>query len=224
MFGVDYSETFAPVARLDTIRMLLALAAQRGWIIYQMDVMLAFLNEYLEEEIYVEQPEGFSVQGQEEKFYRLKNALYGLKQAPRSWYSRINAHLINLGFEKSLSEFTLYIKKVDNEILVVSLYVDDLLVTGSTKELIDEFKERMKDAFEMTDLGRKSFFLGMQVQQNGIEIFVSKTKYAKEILKKFKMEGCKSTATPMNQKEMFTKEDGAEKVDERMYRNKERCS
>lgn len=150
--------------------------------------------------------------------------MYGLKQAPRSWYSRINAHLINLGFEKSLSEFTLYIKKVDNEILVVSLYVDDLLVTGSTKELIDEFKERMKDAFEMTDLGRKSFFLGMQVQQNGIEIFVSKTKYAKEILKKFKMEGCKSTATPMNQKEMFTKEDGAEKVDERMHRNKERCS
>ena len=165
MFGVDFSETFAPVARLDTIRMVLALAAQKGWVIHQMDVKLAFLNAYLEEEIFVEQPEGFAFQGQEEKVYQLKKALYGLKQAPRTWYSRIDAHMVDLGFKKSLSEFTLYIKKVDDEILVVSLYVDDLLVTGSSKKLIDKFKEEMKDAFEMTDLGRITFFLGIEVQQ-----------------------------------------------------------
>ncbi|KAK2426495.1 hypothetical protein QL285_025158 [Trifolium repens] len=130
IFGVDFSETFAPVARLDTIRLLFALAAQNGWVIHQMDVKSAFLNGYLEEEIFVEQPEGFIVQGHEEKVYKLNKALYGLKQAPRSWYSRIDAHLVNLGFEKSPSEFTLYVKKVDNEVLVVSLYVDDLFVTG----------------------------------------------------------------------------------------------
>ncbi|KAH9780091.1 hypothetical protein KPL71_007943 [Citrus sinensis] len=118
MFGVDFSETFAPIARLDTIRMSLALAAQQGWVIHQMDVKSAFLNGYLEEEIFVEQPEGFVFPGQEEK--------------------------------------------ADNEILVVSLYVDDLLVTGSSKKLIDRFKEEMKDVFEMTDLGRMTFFLGMQ--------------------------------------------------------------
>ncbi|CAL5368182.1 unnamed protein product [Camellia sinensis] len=198
---------------------LLALAAQKGWVIHQMDVKSAFLNGYLEEEIFVEQPEGFAFQGQEEKVYRRKKALYGLKQAPRSWYSRIDAHLVNLGFEKSLSESTLYIKKADDEILVVSLYVDDLLVTGSSKELIDKFKEEMKDVFEMTDLGRMTFFLGMQVHQKQNEIFLCQHKYAKEILKKFNMQECKPTATPMNQKEKFCKEDGAEKVDERLYRS-----
>ena len=184
-----------------------------------MDVKSAFLNGYLEEEIFVEQPEGFVVQGQEEKVYRLRKALYGLKQAPRSWYSRIDAHLVNLGFKKSLSESTLYVKKTDGEMLVVSLYVDDLLVSGSSGEHIDKFKEEMKDAFEMTDLGRMTFFLGMQVDQKQNEIFLCQEKYANEILKKFNMEGCKPTAIPMNQKEKFCKEDGAEKVDEKLYRS-----
>ncbi|KAH9715909.1 hypothetical protein KPL71_021251 [Citrus sinensis] len=184
MFGVDFSETFAPVARLDTIRMLLALPAQR-----------------------------------EEKVYRPKKALYSLKQAPRSWYSRIDTHLVNLGFEKSLSESTLYIKKAGNEIVVVSLYIDDLLVTRSSKKLIDMFKEEMKDVFEITDLGRMTFFLGMQVHQKENEIFLCQQKYAKEVLKKFNMVECKPTATPMNQNEKFCKEDGAEKMDERLYRS-----
>ena len=96
-----------------------------------MDVNLAFLNRYLKEEIFVEQPEGFVFQGQKKTEYRLKKALYGLKQAPRSWYSRIDSHLINLGFEKSLSEFTLHVRKVDDETIVVSLYVDDLFVIVS---------------------------------------------------------------------------------------------
>ncbi|XP_071916242.1 uncharacterized mitochondrial protein AtMg00810-like [Coffea arabica] len=199
--------------------MLLALAAQKGWLIHQLDVKSAFLNGYLEEEIFVEQPKGFAVQEKENKVYHLKKALYGLKQAPRSWYSRIDAHLMNLGFEKSLSEFTLYIKKVDGEIVVISLYVDDLLVTGSSKELIDKFKKEMEDVFEMTDIGMMSFFLGMEIQQKQNEVFLCQQKYAKEVLKNFNMEGCKSTATPMNQKEKFCKEDGAEKVDEEPYRS-----
>ncbi|WVZ15253.1 hypothetical protein V8G54_012819 [Vigna mungo] len=219
MFGVDFSETFAPVARLDTIRLLLALAAQKGWLIHQLDVKSAFLNGYLEEEIFVEQPEGFALQGQEDKVYLLKKALYGLKQAPRSWYSRIDAHLMSLGFVKSLSEYTLYIKKVNKDILMISLYVDDLFVTGNCKEMIDKFKEEMENVFEMTDLGKMTFFLGMQVQQKKNEIFVCQEKYAKEVLMKFNMGECKSAATPMNQKEKFCREDGAEKVDEKLFRS-----
>jgi hypothetical protein len=133
VFGVDFSETFAPVARLDIIRLLLAVAAQKNWKVYQLDVKSVFLNGYLQEEIYIEQPRGFEVRGQEEKVYLLKKALYGLKQAPRAWYNIIDDHLHKLGFVKSLSEATLYVKGADANLIIVSVYVDDLLVTGSNK-------------------------------------------------------------------------------------------
>ncbi|RVW50135.1 Retrovirus-related Pol polyprotein from transposon RE1 [Vitis vinifera] len=219
VFGVDFSETFAPVARLDTIRMLLALTAQKGWKTYQLDVKSAFLNGYLQEEIYVEQPEGFQVKGQEEKVYLLKKALYGLKQAPRAWYSRIDEHLQSLGFVKSPSEATLYVKGTDANLIVVSVYVDDLLVTGSNEKLVKEFKAEMLKVFEMTDLGLMSYFLGMEVKQDHDGVFISQKKYAKEILNKFHMDDCKRTSTPMNQKEKFSKDDGTEKVDESQYRS-----
>jgi hypothetical protein len=137
-----------------------------------MDVKAAFLNGYLEEEIFMEQPEGFVIQGEEEKVYLLKKALYGLKQAPRAWYNRIDAHLLDLDFTKSLSEFTLYLRKINDELLAVSLYVNDLLVTGSNMEQIDVFKREMKNVFKMTDLGKMTFFLGMEVQQKQNEIFI----------------------------------------------------
>jgi hypothetical protein len=126
--------------------------------------------------------------------------------------------LLDLGFTKSLSEFTLYLRKINDELLVVSLYVDDLLVTGSNMEKIDVFKREMKNVFEMTDLRKMTFFLGMEVQQKQNEIFICQQKYAKEILKKFNMEECRSTATPMNQKEKFCKEDEDAKIDETLYR------
>ncbi|XP_049369398.1 uncharacterized protein LOC125834277 [Solanum verrucosum] len=126
------------------------------------------------EEIYVEQPEGFSVPGHEDMVYLLKKALYRLKQAPRSWYSRIDNHLLGLGFEKSLSESTLYVKKKNN--------------TG----LIEEFKEEMMKVFEMTDLGEMTYFQGMEIKQTQNEVFVCHKKYMKEILKRFRMEECKS--------------------------------
>ncbi|RVW87111.1 Retrovirus-related Pol polyprotein from transposon TNT 1-94 [Vitis vinifera] len=177
----------------------LVVKGTKGWKTYQLDVKSAFLNGYLQEEIYVEQPEGFQVKGQEEKVYLLKKALYGLKQAPRAWYSRIDEHLQSLGFVKSPSEATLYVKGTDANLIVVSVYVDDLLVT---------------------DLGLMSYFLGMEVKQDHDGVFISQKKYAKEILNKFHMEDCKRTSTPMNQKEKFSKDDGAEKVDESQYRMK----
>ncbi|XP_020263962.1 uncharacterized protein LOC109839911 [Asparagus officinalis] len=151
--------------------------------------------------------------------YLLKKALYGLKQAPRAWYSRIDVHLLSLGFVKSLSEATLYVKHKDDDILIVSLYVDDLLVTGNNIMLVEEFKQEMMQVFEMTDLGLMTYFLGMEVKQGKNEVFICQKKYAKEILKKFQMEECKTVSTPMNQKEKLSKEDGDDKTDEGYYRS-----
>ncbi|KAG8492727.1 hypothetical protein CXB51_010487 [Gossypium anomalum] len=197
-YGLDYIETFAPVARLDTIRLLIALAAQKQWKIHQLDVKSAFLNGFLEEEIYIDQPQGFVVSGKEQMVYKLKKALYGLKQAPRAWYTRIDSYLLSLGFERSISEPTLYVKKKQAETqLIVSLYVDDLLVTGGDRSMLADFKAKMKDMFEMSDLGQMIYFLGMEVQQTHSGIFLGQKTFAVKILSKFSMENCKPTSTPM---------------------------
>jgi len=172
------------------------------------------LNGFLQEEIYVEQPEGYIKEGEEDKICLLKKALYGLKQAPRVWYSRIDEHLQNLGFAKSFSESTLYVKQNGANILIISLYVDDLLVTGNNTSFVEKFKQEMMEVFEMTDLGLMTFFLGMEIMQDEHEVFICQKKYAKEILKKFKLEECKEMSTPMNQKEKLCKEDGTDKIDQ----------
>ncbi|KAJ8764618.1 hypothetical protein K2173_006700 [Erythroxylum novogranatense] len=128
-------------------------------------------------------------------------------------------HLLKLGFEKSLSESTLYVKNVGSNIVIISLYVDDLLVTGNNAAKIGEFKKEMMKVFEMTDLGEMNYFLGIEIKQTQNEVFICQKKYLKEILKRFRMGECKSVNTPMNQKEKLQKEDGAERVDEGVYRS-----
>ena len=130
-YGVDYKETFAPVARYDTIRLLFVLAAQNSWHIHQLDVKSAFLNGFVDKEIYVEQPDGVVAPSKEDYVYLLRKALYGLKQAPRAWYETMDKHLTKLGFVRSQSETTLYVKTDDFQLLIVSFYVDDMLVTGN---------------------------------------------------------------------------------------------
>ncbi|KAG7640275.1 Zinc finger CCHC-type superfamily [Arabidopsis suecica] len=196
-YGVDYLETFAPVSRYDTIRTIMAIAAQQGWKLFQMDVKSAFLNGDLEEEVYIEQPPGFIEEKEEGKVLKLHKALYGLKQAPRAWYGRIDGYFIKNGFERSINDAAFYVKKTSKEILVVSLYVDDIIVTGSNVKEIERFKEEMKNEFEMTDLGELSYFLGMEVNQDDEGIFLSQENYAKKLLKKFGMQECKSVSTPL---------------------------
>ncbi|KAL0319934.1 UNVERIFIED_CONTAM: Retrovirus-related Pol polyprotein from transposon TNT 1-94 [Sesamum radiatum] len=217
--GIDYTETFAPVARLDTIRALVAIAANKNGKIYQMDVKSAFLNGYIDEEIYVEQPQGFIAKGYEEKVLRLKKALYGLKQAPRAWYSRIDNYFMDRGFRRSLSEPTLYVKRQGNDTLIVSLYVDDLIYTGNNEKMIHDFKEDMMKTFEMSDLGLMHFFLGIEINQEKEGIFICQKKYTETLLKKFKMESCKTVTTPLVTGEKYKKEDGSEKVDGSIYRS-----
>lgn len=195
--GIDYTEVFAPVARWDTIRSLLAVAAQRGWCVYQLDVKSAFLYGELKEEVYVDQPEGFVKIGEEDKVYRLKKALYGLKQAPRAWFSRIESYFKKEGFQKSAYDHTLFLKRSNEKILVVSLYVDDLIFAGNDEVMCAEFKSSMQNEFEMTDLGKMKFFLGVEIYQGDDGIHISQTKYAKEILERFGMENCNSVKNPI---------------------------
>ncbi|KAL4369158.1 hypothetical protein GQ457_05G011330 [Hibiscus cannabinus] len=183
--GIDYDEVFAPVARIDTIRLLTAVAAQNKWKIYQMDVKSAFLNGYLEEEVYIEQPPRYIKQGQEDKVYRLTKALYGLKQAPRAWNTRIDEYFPENEFIKSPYEHTLYTKKnEDDDIMIVCLYVDDMIFTGNNPGMFHDFKKAMTKEFEMTDIGEMSYFLGVEVKQLKEGIFLSQKKYAEQILNK----------------------------------------
>lgn len=195
--GVDYNEVYAPVARWDTIRILLAMAAQRGWCVYQLDVKSVFLYGVLEEEIYVDQPEGFVKRGEENKVYRLKKALYGLKQAPRAWFSRIESYFKREGFQKSNYDHALFLKKNGDKLLLVSLYVDDLLYAGSDEHMCTEFKLSMQKEFEMTDLGKMKFFLGVEVSQSKDGIHLCQKKYAKEVLERFKMWSCNAVKNPI---------------------------
>ena len=143
---------------------MIAIAARKGWRVYQLDVKSAFLNGFLEEEIYVKQSDGFAIKRHEDEVYLLKKALYGLKQAPRAWYSKIDEQLKQHCFIKSLNEATLYIKGDEISFVIVSLYVDDLLVIRSNEELVRKFKEDMKQTFEMTYLGKMAYFLGMEIK------------------------------------------------------------
>jgi len=192
-------------------------AALKGWSVFQLDVKSTFLHGDLNETIYVEQPPGFVKKGEEEKVYRLKKALYGLKHAPRAWYSKIDSYFTNEGFTKSPSEYTLYVKKnCKGDLLIVSLYVDDLIFTGNCAQMFSEFKSSMKKNFDMTDLGKMSFFLGVEVKQSEEGISMSQAKYAREILSRFRMENCKPVLSPIVPGSKLSK--GGEKVDETYYK------
>ncbi|KAL0355686.1 UNVERIFIED_CONTAM: Retrovirus-related Pol polyprotein from transposon RE1 [Sesamum radiatum] len=216
---VDYEEVFAPVARLETIRLLIALAAQNRWPIHQMDVKSAFLNGTLEEEVYVKQPEGFSVIGHENKVLKLKKALYGLKQAPRAWYSRLDNYLQKNGFSRCLHEYALYVKKDKGDILYICIYVDDLILTGNNQHMYENFKKVMAQEFEMSDMGLMSYYLGLEVKQRSDGIFISQEAYARETLKKFKMKECNPVTTPIECGVKLSKDDGARKVDSTTFRS-----
>ena len=184
LHGVDYTEVFAPVACMETIWLVVAFAAQRKWTIYQLDVKSAFLHGKLNEEVFVEKPCGYVQKEHEKKVYKLKKALYGLKQAPRIWYSYIEAYFMQEGFEKCDYEHTLFIKtRKEGKVLIVSLYVDDLLFTRNDELMFIEFKNSMNDEFDMTDLGKMRYFLGLEVLQRSNGVFITQKKYALEVLK-----------------------------------------
>jgi hypothetical protein len=194
--GIDYDEIFAPVARYSSIKIIISLAAVFGWKLHQMDVKTAFLNGEVEQEVYIEQPEGFIIHDKRSHVCKLKKALYGLKQAPRAWYGRIDSFLQSLGFSKSIADPNLYIKIIQNHPVLLVLYVDDLFLTRE-ETLIAQTKRELSEEFEMKDLGLMHYFLGLEVWQKPGDIFLSQSKCAIDILRRFGMMDCKSMTTPM---------------------------
>ncbi|GAA0156760.1 hypothetical protein LIER_38340 [Lithospermum erythrorhizon] len=159
--------------------MIIGLAAQKGWKLFQLDVKFAFLQGELDEEVFVAQPQGYIVKGKEDQVYKPHKALYGLKQTPRAWYNRIENHFVKENFKKYSSEQTLFTKRnKEGKIIIVSVYVDDLIYTSDDEKLIAEFKMSMLKEFDMTDIGNMSYFLGSEVKQSEKGVFISQRQYA----------------------------------------------
>ncbi|KAF5794275.1 putative RNA-directed DNA polymerase [Helianthus annuus] len=217
--GIDVEEVFAPVARLETVRLILALAVKEGWKVYHLDVKSAFLNGELAEEVYVQQPVGFEVKGQEQKVYKLNRALYGLKQAPRAWNARLDKTLKQMGFEKCPQEHAIYKKQSGKSLLIVGVYVDDLLVTGSNHKEVTIFKAQMMKEYEMSDLGLLSYYLGIEVEQSEGSMTISQTSYAKRIIEAAGMGDCNAAMYPMEPKLKLTKDEDGESVNETQFRS-----
>jgi hypothetical protein len=160
--GIEYEETFAPIARYTSIRTIIDLAAKMKWKLHQIDIKTDFLNGVIEEEVYIEKPQGFEVEDRKSHVCKLKKALYGLKQAPRAWYGRIDSFLMSLGFTKSKAYSNLYFKVMNDEPVILLLYVDDLFLTGE-ENLIIECKKKCASEFEMKYLSLMHYFLGLEV-------------------------------------------------------------
>ncbi|GAU50018.1 hypothetical protein TSUD_331710 [Trifolium subterraneum] len=217
--GIDFNEVFAPVARMETIRLVTALAHHNNWLMHQMDVKCAFLNGPLDEEVYVVQPPGFTSKEDEFKVYKLHKALYGIKQAPRAWNKRIDKFLGDIGFSKCVTEHGVYVKNcAEKGTIILCLYVDDLLITGSNEAHIREFKVDMMREFEMTDLGHISYFLGIEFQRTSEGLILHQKKYASEILKRFEMDQCNPALTPSEPRLQLSRETEEKDVDSTEYR------
>ena len=221
--GVDYDEVFAPVARIETIQLVIAIAASNAWEIHHLDVKTAFLHGELKEDVYVTQPEGFLITGKERTVYKLKKALYGLRQAPRAWNVKLNGILQELGFKRCSKEPSLYRKDKKKHVLIVVVYVDDLLVTGSSYQDILEFKKDMSKRFEMIDLGKLTYYLGIEVHQHETGISLRQDIYAAKILEEAGMSSCNSTSVPMDINVKLSKATHERGINERDYRRSIGC-
>ncbi|GJR66568.1 putative ribonuclease H-like domain-containing protein [Tanacetum coccineum] len=217
--GIDYDEVFAPVARIEAIRLFLAFASFMGFIVYQMDVKSAFLYGTIDEEVYVSQPPGFVDPDHPTKVYKVVKALYGLHQAPRAWYATLSTFLVKHGYRRGTIDKTLFIRRNKKDIMLVQVYVDDIIFGSTNKSWCDEFEALMQSRFQMSSMGELTFFLGLQVKQNKGGIFISQDKYVAEILKKFDLVNVKAAITPMETKLPLTKDEEALDVDVHLYRS-----
>lgn len=197
-FGVDYQETFAPVAKLNTIRVLLSLAANLDWKLQQLDVKNAFLNGDLEEEVYMDLPPGFDIDKYDGKVCKLKKSLYGLKQSPRAWFGRFSKAVCKQGYTQAQTDHTMFYRHSQGKITILIVYVDDIIVTGDHHEEIERLKQALGKEFEIKDLGTLRYFLGMEVARSRTGISVCQRKYVLDLLKETGMLGCKPSDTPIS--------------------------
>ncbi|GKC67375.1 retrovirus-related pol polyprotein from transposon TNT 1-94 [Tanacetum coccineum] len=215
--GIDYDQTYAPVARLESIQILLALACEKAFKLYQMDVKSAFLNGFINEEVYVAQPLGFIDFEKLNYVYKLKKALYDLKQAHKAWCDRIKAFLVKHEYSMGMVNNKLFTKKSKTHLTIVQIYVDEIIFGFKCQNLCDDFEKIMHGEFEISMIGELSFFLGLQIKQINDGIFFNQSKYIKEMLKKFEMEDSKPTKTLMSTEIKLTKDDEADSIDNNKY-------
>ncbi|GJW72526.1 putative ribonuclease H-like domain-containing protein [Tanacetum coccineum] len=217
--GIDYDEVFAPIARIEAIRLFLAFASYMGFTIYQIDVKSAFLYGTIEEEVYVHQPPGFVDHAHPNKVYKVIKALYGLHQAPRAWYETLSSFLMENGFKRGTIDKILFIKKNKSDIMLVQVYVDDVIFGSTKKSICTEFKDCMHKRFQMSSMGELTLFLGLQVKQQPDGIFISQDKYVADILKKFDFWSIRTATTPIESNKPLGKDEDGEDVDVHVYKS-----
>ncbi|GJX66189.1 putative ribonuclease H-like domain-containing protein [Tanacetum coccineum] len=217
--GIDYDEVFAPVARIEAIRLFLAFASFMGFHVYQMDVKSAFLYGTIKEEVYVHQPSGFVDPAHPNKVYKVIKALYGLHQAPRAWYETLSTFLLENGFRRGTINKTLFIKKNKSDFMLVQVYVDDIIFGSTRRSMCTEFEDCMHKRFQMSSIGELTFFLRLQVKQQPDGIFISQDKYVADILKKFDFWSIRTATTPIESNKPLVKDEDGIDVDVHVYRS-----
>lgn len=198
--GIDYTETFAPVVRQSSLRTLFALTAEMNLKMKHLDVDTAFLYGELDEEVYLEQPQGFRDKDQKEKVCLLQKSLYGLKQAPRAWNKKLDETLSKLGFNKTPSEPCVYTKLFGEEKVIIAVYVDDIIVFYKNDTSFELVKQDLQTYFSLKDLGELKYYLGLNVTRSDKKVIINQKTYILEVLKRFGMSDCKSVDTPLSGK------------------------
>ena len=219
--GIDYDETFFPVVKFQSIRILLALAVQNDMLLHQMDVVTAFLNGTLEEEIYMQQPDGYIQQGKEHLVCKLKKFLYGLKQSPRCWNKVFTEFMESIGFQQSSADPCIYVQNADT-LSIVAVYVDDLIMATKTQEEMQQVKQLLQSRFKMKDLGELHYCLGIIIKYDmvGKLIEIHQKQYIMKMLEKYKLQDVKPVATPADLNVKLCKDDNVSKpVDSVLYRS-----
>ncbi|KAG7590495.1 Retrotransposon Copia-like N-terminal [Arabidopsis suecica] len=220
--GLDYEETFSPVAKLASVRMLLLLAAKMRWSVSQLDISNAFLNGDLDEEIYMKIPPGYAdLQGETlppHAVCRLQKSIYGLKQASRQWFLKFKNTLRGLGFDKSHADHTLFTKLVNGVFLGVLVYVDDIMIVCNNDAAVEEFKEQLKSYFKLRDLGPAKYFLGIEIARSSTGISICQRKYILELLSTTGFLGSKPSSIPMDPSVKFFKTGGKAIPNPEVYR------
>ncbi|RVW94907.1 Retrovirus-related Pol polyprotein from transposon RE1 [Vitis vinifera] len=217
-YGIDYQETFAPIAKLNTIRILLSLAVNQDWCLQQLDIKNAFLNGDLEEEVYMEIPPGFEESMAKNQVCKLQKSLYGLKQSPRAWFDRFTKAVLKLGYKQGQADHTLFVKKSHTgKMAILIVYVDDIILSGNDMEELQNLKKYLSEEFEVKDLGNLKYFLGMEVARSRKGIVVSQRKYILDLLKETGMLGCKPIDTPMDSQKKLGIEKESTSVDRGRY-------
>jgi hypothetical protein len=216
--GLAFGETYAPVARLESIHILLAYATYHGFKLYQMDVKSAFLNGPIKEEVYVEQPPGFEDSEYPNHVYKLSKVIYRLKQALRAWYECLQDFLITNGFKVGKADPILFTKTIAKDLFVCQIYVDDIIFGSTNKSTCEEFSRIMIQKFEFSRIMIQNF-LGFQVKKLQEGTFISQSKYIQDILTKFGIKDAKPIKTPMGTNGHLNLDTGGKSVDQKVYRS-----